>query len=210
MLEQICSNDSRDRSSDRRPVRSAGTFRTNSRCLTVNRCWCWTTSRCRLSPMKSWHCLGPSGCGKSTILRILAGLIQTDAGEVLYHDQPLLGSQSWRGDRVSELRPLSVADRRTEHSVVLTAAQVPPDEVETRADRVIRLVGLAGFEQAYPRELSGGMKQRVGMARALAVDPGNSVHGRTVQPRRRPDRGKLAGRSRRYLVGPRSGIRPRS
>jgi NitT/TauT family transport system ATP-binding protein len=115
--------------------------------------------------------LGPSGCGKSTLLRILAGLIQPTAGEVAYH-----------GQRVEGLTPgisivfqsfalypwLTVFDNI---KVVLRSAGLAPDEQRSRAEKAIRMVGLAGFEEAYPRELSGGMKQRVGMARALSVDP---------------------------------------
>jgi NitT/TauT family transport system ATP-binding protein len=115
--------------------------------------------------------LGPSGCGKSTILRILAGLVRPTRGEVLYHGKPLLGLNPGAAIVFQSfaLYPwLTVAQNIR---VVLSAAGVPPVEEADRAESVIRLVGLAGFEEAYPRELSGGMKQRVGMARALAVDP---------------------------------------
>jgi NitT/TauT family transport system ATP-binding protein len=115
--------------------------------------------------------LGPSGCGKSTILRILAGLIPPTRGQVLYHGEPLAGLcpgvamvfQSFA------LYPWMSVTRNLE--VVLKAAGLSPPEIAERAASAIRMVGLAGFEEAYPRELSGGMKQRVGMARALSMKP---------------------------------------
>jgi NitT/TauT family transport system ATP-binding protein len=115
--------------------------------------------------------LGPSGCGKSTILRILAGLMPPTRGEILYHGQKLDGLNPGVAIVFQSfaLYPwLTVTDNiRT----VLEAAGRPPDMVRQRAEQVIRMVGLAGFEDVYPRELSGGMKQRIGMARALSVDP---------------------------------------
>ncbi len=115
--------------------------------------------------------LGPSGCGKSTILRILAGLIRPTQGEVLYHGQPLPGLNPGVAIVFQSfaLFPWMTVTQNIED--VLRAARLPRAEVRERAQRVIKLVGLAGFEDAYPRELSGGMKQRIGMARALSVDP---------------------------------------
>jgi NitT/TauT family transport system ATP-binding protein len=124
-----------------------------------------------IKPLEVVALLGPSGCGKSTILRILAGLIRPTQGEVFY-----------RGNRVDDLTPgVSIVFQSfalypwmtvlQNIEVVLRAAALPPEQIRERAERSIRMVGLAGFEEAYPRELSGGMKQRLGMARALSVDP---------------------------------------
>jgi NitT/TauT family transport system ATP-binding protein len=115
--------------------------------------------------------LGPSGCGKSTILRILAGLIRPTRGEVHYHGEPLRGLNPGAAIVFQSfaLYPWLTVSRNVE--VVLETAGIPPAEIRERAGRVIRKIGLAGFEDAYPRELSGGMKQRVGIARALSVGP---------------------------------------
>ena len=115
--------------------------------------------------------LGPSGSGKSTLLRILSGLAVPSRGEVLWHGKPL-----------SESRPnvaivfqsfalfpwLSVLENV---EVPLLARGMKSDERRQRAIRTLGSVGLEGFENAYPKDLSGGMKQRVGFARALAVEP---------------------------------------
>src|ERR1051326_533794 len=124
-----------------------------------------------IKPSEVVALLGPSGCGKSTILRILAGLIKPTEGEVLY-----------RGKRVDGLTPgvgivfqsfalypwMTVTENV---DIVLQAAGLPPEDRKGRAENAIRTVGLAGFEEAYPREVSGGMKQRLGIARALSVNP---------------------------------------
>jgi NitT/TauT family transport system ATP-binding protein len=115
--------------------------------------------------------LGPSGSGKSTILRILAGLTPPSQGEVLYHGAPLRGLNPGIGFVFQSfaLFPWMTVAQNVE--AVLRAKGLPQEEVETRATQAIRSVGLAGFEDSYPRELSGGMKQRVGMARAFSLDP---------------------------------------
>jgi NitT/TauT family transport system ATP-binding protein len=115
--------------------------------------------------------LGPSGCGKSTLLRIMAGLVPPTQGEVRYRGAPLVGMNPGVAMVFQSfaLLPWLTVIRNVE--VVLEALQLPGDELRRRVDDVIRIVGLVGFEDAYPRELSGGMKQRVGMARALAVHP---------------------------------------
>lgn len=115
--------------------------------------------------------LGPSGCGKSTILRMLAGLMTPTRGEILYHNKPLVGLNPGVAIVFQSfaLYPwMTVAENV---SAVLEVLGLRAREVDARTARAIQRVGLAGFEATYPRELSGGMKQRVGMARALSVDP---------------------------------------
>ena len=115
--------------------------------------------------------LGQSGSGKSTLLRIMAGLVMADRGEVLYRGQPLYGPA--RGISMVfqsfALFPWLTVQQNVE--IGLEARGVPAAEREKRAEKVIDLIGLSGFEGALPRELSGGMRQRVGIARALVVDP---------------------------------------
>jgi NitT/TauT family transport system ATP-binding protein len=115
--------------------------------------------------------LGQSGSGKSTLLRIMAGLVMADRGDVLYRGQPLFGPA--RGISMVfqsfALFPWLTVQQNVE--IGLEAQGVPAAEREERAEKVIDLIGLSGFEGALPRELSGGMRQRVGIARALVVDP---------------------------------------
>ncbi len=115
--------------------------------------------------------LGPSGCGKSTLLRILTGLSEPSSGTLLWHGKPLNGQtpnvaivfQSFA------LFPWLTVMQNVE--APLEAKGVPEVERHKRALRALDTVGLDGFESAYPKELSGGMKQRVGFARALVVEP---------------------------------------
>ncbi len=115
--------------------------------------------------------LGPSGCGKSTLLRMLTGLSQPSSGHLLWHGKPLDGEspnvaivfQSFA------LFPWLTVLQNVE--APLEAKAVPAVERRKRALRALDTVGLDGFETAFPKELSGGMKQRVGFARALVVEP---------------------------------------
>ena len=115
--------------------------------------------------------LGPSGCGKSTLLRILAGLLPPTRGEVYYHGQPLRGLNPGVAIVFQSFALYPWMTVAQNVRTVLEARGMAQEAIPERVDRVVRRVGLGGFEHAYPRELSGGMKQRVGMARALSVDP---------------------------------------
>ena len=129
------------------------------------------TTNLAIEPGKIIAVLGPSGCGKSTLLRILTGLSQPSSGTLLCHGKPLNGQrpnvaivfQSFA------LFPWLTVIQNVE--AALEAKGVPEVERRKRALRALDTVGLDGFETAYPKELSGGMKQRVGFARALVVEP---------------------------------------
>ncbi|HEX4041814.1 MAG TPA: ABC transporter ATP-binding protein [Xanthobacteraceae bacterium] len=115
--------------------------------------------------------VGPSGCGKSTFLNILLGLIKPDSGELMMKGKKIAGPG---GDRAMVFQEFGLLPWRTvRHNIELglELKKMPAAKRHTVADRLIALVGLAGFESHYPHELSGGMKQRVGLARALATDP---------------------------------------
>jgi NitT/TauT family transport system ATP-binding protein len=115
--------------------------------------------------------LGRSGSGKSTLLRIIAGLIRPSNGEVIYRGEPVDGPAEGIAMvfQTFALFPWLTVLQNVEAG--LEALQVPARESRRRALSAIDLIGLDGFESAYPRELSGGMRQRVGFARALVVEP---------------------------------------
>jgi NitT/TauT family transport system ATP-binding protein len=115
--------------------------------------------------------LGRSGSGKSTLLRIIAGLIRPSSGEVVYRGRPVNGPAEGIAMvfQTFALFPWLTVLQNVEAG--LEALSVPAKESRRRALAAIDLIGLDGFESAYPRELSGGMRQRVGFARALVVEP---------------------------------------
>lgn len=115
--------------------------------------------------------LGPSGCGKSTLLRILIGLIPPTSGEVTAHGRPLSGIHSGAAVVFQNFALFPWLSVEENVRVGLNGRPLPADEIETRVAQAIERVGLTGVERAYPKELSGGMKQRVGIARALVGGP---------------------------------------
>jgi NitT/TauT family transport system ATP-binding protein len=115
--------------------------------------------------------LGPSGCGKSTLLRMIAGLNSATSGVVSYHGQPLTGVNPHTTIvfQTFALFPWLTVQENVE--IALKARGLPAESRTERALKLIDVVGMDGFESAYPRELSGGMRQKVGFARAMAVEP---------------------------------------
>ncbi|WP_051340598.1 ABC transporter ATP-binding protein [Azospirillum halopraeferens] len=113
--------------------------------------------------------LGPSGCGKTTLLKIVAGLLDATAGEVLVNGKPISGPGPERAFVFQDFALMPWATVITNVAFGLEMRGVPKAERLETARHCIREVGLAGFEDRYPHELSGGMRQRVGLARALAV-----------------------------------------
>ena len=115
--------------------------------------------------------LGPSGCGKSTLLRILIGLIPPTSGEVKEHGKPLAGIHPGASVVFQNfaLYPWLTVEQNVQ--IGLNGAPLPEEETASRVSQAIEKVGLSGVERAYPKELSGGMKQRVGIARALVGGP---------------------------------------
>lgn len=117
--------------------------------------------------------LGPSGCGKTTLLNAIAGIVQPWQGEVLVRGEPVTGPGP---DRAMVFQSYALMPWRNVRSNVKFGLQfrkggVGRAEAEERIDRYIDMVGLRGFEKSYPYQLSGGMQQRVGIARALVCEP---------------------------------------
>jgi len=115
--------------------------------------------------------LGPSGAGKSTLLRILVGLTTPSKGEVLYQGAPLLKANPKIAMVFQSFALFPWLTVLGNVELGLKSSGLPEDVVREKSLKMVDLVGLDGFEDAYPRELSGGMRQRVGIARALVVEP---------------------------------------
>jgi ABC-type nitrate/sulfonate/bicarbonate transport system ATPase subunit len=115
--------------------------------------------------------VGPSGCGKSTLLRLVAGLERADSGEVLFDRKPVDGPSLRRGIVFQDHRLFPWLT--VEANVALGLLKATDSEAQKRdaARRYLALVGLSGFEKAYPHQLSGGMAQRAAIARSLAARP---------------------------------------
>jgi len=115
--------------------------------------------------------LGPSGCGKSTLLRLIAGLDEADAGEILVNEQPVHGPGKDRGmvfQKYTSFPWLTVTDNI---AYGLKINGVPAEKRKETVTQLIQAIGLSGFENSYPETLSGGMQQRVAIARTLALRP---------------------------------------
>jgi NitT/TauT family transport system ATP-binding protein len=117
--------------------------------------------------------VGPSGCGKTTFINVVAGLIDPWEGTITYDGKPIQGTSK---DRSMVFQDYAILPWRTvEHNVALPFElrnlDVPPEERKAKIQQTIEAVGLQGFETSFPHELSGGMKQRVGIARALVTQP---------------------------------------
>jgi NitT/TauT family transport system ATP-binding protein len=114
--------------------------------------------------------LGPSGCGKTTLLKIIGGLIPATSGEVLVNGKPVTAPGPDRAFVFQDFALLPWASAIRNVAFGLELRGVAKSEREAVAEKYIDAVGLKGFENSYPHELSGGMRQRVGLARALSVN----------------------------------------
>ncbi len=115
--------------------------------------------------------VGPSGCGKTTLLKAIAGFITPSEGQILCDGKPVRGPGRERGVVFQELAILPWRTVRKNIAHGLEIAHVPKAERDRTVERLIGLMSLNGFEDRYPHELSGGMRQRVAVARTWAADP---------------------------------------
>jgi nitrate/nitrite transport system ATP-binding protein len=117
--------------------------------------------------------IGPSGCGKSTLLNMIAGLSEVTAGEILFNNHPIQGPGPDRGMVFQNyaLMPWMTVEENIRFAVETVYPQWSPKQINRAIQEHIQLVGLTGAEKKHPHELSGGMRQRVGIARALAFSP---------------------------------------
>tara|TARA_A100001391_G_scaffold205403_1_gene205773 strand:- start:58872 stop:59687 length:816 start_codon:yes stop_codon:yes gene_type:complete len=115
--------------------------------------------------------IGESGCGKTTLLNIIQGLIQHDSGTILVDNKVVSGPGRDRGFVFQQANLLAWRTARKNVEFGLELAGMPSDQRRKRSDELLKLVGLSHAAEQYPHELSGGMQQRVNLARALAIDP---------------------------------------
>jgi nitrate/nitrite transport system ATP-binding protein len=117
--------------------------------------------------------IGPSGCGKSTLLGMIAGLSDITAGEILLNGHPIAGPGPDRGMVFQNyaLMPWMTVEENIRFAVETVHPKMSPKVMNRTIKENIQLVGLEGAEKKHPHELSGGMRQRVGIARALAINP---------------------------------------
>jgi NitT/TauT family transport system ATP-binding protein len=115
--------------------------------------------------------LGPSGCGKSTLLYLVGGFLRTEAGRIMVEGKPVVAPGPDRGIVFQHFALFPWKTVRGNILYGLERQRMPKGEREKRAQAFIDLVGLNGFEDSYPSQLSGGMKQRTAIARTLAFDP---------------------------------------
>jgi NitT/TauT family transport system ATP-binding protein len=115
--------------------------------------------------------VGPSGCGKSTLLNMVAGLMRPSAGTIWYDGRPVADVNRRVGYMTQRDNLLPWRTVETNIGIALEIAHVDGAERHRRVERFVNLVGLSGFEKAYPAELSGGMRKRVALARTLIYDP---------------------------------------
>ena len=115
--------------------------------------------------------IGPSGCGKTTLLRIIDGLIEPNSGEVIFDGKPIRSPSTKMGFVFQQfgLLPWRTVQKNVELGLELQGIEAK--ERREIAEKYLRIVGLQGFENHFVHEISGGMQQRVGLARALAIDP---------------------------------------
>jgi NitT/TauT family transport system ATP-binding protein len=115
--------------------------------------------------------VGPSGCGKTTLLRCIAGLLTPSSGQILIDGAPIRSPREGVAIVFQHFGLLPWKTVEANIAFGLKIAGLEREQIAERVARYIELVGLAGFENHYPYQLSGGMQQRVGLARALAIDP---------------------------------------
>jgi NitT/TauT family transport system ATP-binding protein len=115
--------------------------------------------------------VGPSGCGKSTLLRLIQGLDRPTAGSIRFRGNPVNGAVRQMAMVFQNFALYPWLTVKENVALGLEALGLAKERTDAQAERYISVTGLVGFEEAYPRELSGGMRQRVGLARALAVEP---------------------------------------
>ena len=115
--------------------------------------------------------VGPSGCGKSTLLEIVAGLLEHTSGEIFLDNVPVSGTSRDIGVvfQDASLYPWKTVKKNI--SLGMDIAKIPKEEQEEHLEKYIKLMNLSGFENKYPSQLSGGMRQRAGIARALVMNP---------------------------------------